>query len=441
MNYHLKLTILLLLFPAGTIMAQQTVSLQQAIAHALKNRAAVQSSKMAMEEAQWHLKSQKTNRLPDIQASASVRRNLVIPSTPVPAALFQGQAGSDQLTYLKFGTDWQSNLGVTLKYDLFNPANRRKIMEQKSRQRMAHLDYSGKKESVSLAVSRAYAEAVLANEQLRYAVEDTFLNHTELKVAQKRFSDGRLNVNELNSSRLHLNQSRSRYNNARAIARQAAIELAFQMGVADSSVLPAPRDSLPSLLTQFNIPDSQMHSASLGYRKLKSQNMLDSMIIGNISRQMLPTISLNAAYGTDYYRNNFAPFNSDNWLGNSYVSLSLKLPITNELSLHREKMAQQLAYQEGQYNLQDYDHRRTADIQKTLLDIDNHQSDLTLKSNDIELARKNLKAAEALFASGRSLPDDLESVRMEYEKSKLAYLQSAYDYIIAQLKLKQLLQN
>ena len=203
-NLHLKVVwfyalLMALLFQAQYIEAQKNVTFEQAIDMAMNNRESLKSSEIAILMAEKELAAEKSGYLPDINASVNVQRNLIIPSTPVPLGIFQG-TDNQKYTYIQFGTDWQSAVGFTFNYDIYNPEKKTQLISSEGEQRTAELSNLATKSSVKLATAKAYAELVLTYQQYKYAIEDTLLNFQELKVAKDLQSNGRLTDSQLNES-------------------------------------------------------------------------------------------------------------------------------------------------------------------------------------------------------------------------------------------------
>ena len=182
-------------------------------------------------------------------------------------------------------------------------------------------------------------------------------------------------------------------------------------------------------------------SASIGFLKLQSQQLQDSLSFKNSKKMAIPTLSLNAAYGSNYYENQFQPFNFNNWYGNSYVGITLQIPIMQDFKTHYKAKAAQLKLAQTRSDITEYSNRKQADIEKTLLDIQNYKQEMQQKLKDIQLAKQNLQESRDLFAKGRILPNDLNSTKLSYQNALVSQLQAVYNYCIANLNLINLLEN
>lgn len=432
--------ILIFLLP---MVSQAQITLQEAIKKGLAASPEVKSSHYAYQAAQWQLKSEKSDLLPVISAGAGLRRNLIIPITPVPMNAFSGSGNNSQLTYLKFGTNWQSNLGLSLKYDLVNPMQHKKVQIQQEQAELAGLNFASSKKRVRFAVTKAYVETVLAKQQLKYAVEDTTLNASDLKTTRLLYSKGKVDEQNFNTARNAQSQSLTRYYNTRSVYEQARLELLYQMGGNPQDTLPRVNDSLPSLLKQFqgNVGSVLSPKQSIGYLKLKTNLKFDRSDIWHLKRMFLPRISLGATYGTDYYNDQAHFFNSSNWYGNSSIGLNITLPISENISYHQQIKSAKATSLQTQMDILNFVNRRKTDISKTLTSMEAYEKIMAGKNREMKTNRRNYFIERSLYEKGRVLPDDLQKSLLDFEKSKVDYLQSIYNYILARIHLMELIQN
>jgi outer membrane protein len=101
--------------------AQETYTLDKAVTYAMDHSPVLNINKLKLQEASIQVDESKLQYVPDIYLSGDLRRNLIIPATPVPANVFDPSASEGELMYLKFNTKWNSSAGLNMKYDLFNP--------------------------------------------------------------------------------------------------------------------------------------------------------------------------------------------------------------------------------------------------------------------------------------------------------------------------------
>src|SRR5690554_2417334 len=170
-TFLLLLSITLLL-PAQELNTER-LTLEETIAYALEHAPEQIRQKLMVGEAEIRLDEARLRHLPDIYASGDLRRNLIIPSTPVPAHLFDPDASEGELMYLRFNTTWNATAGLNLSYDLFSPEKVNRVGEQRRQLKIDQYDEMIAEKELREQIAIAYAACVIADEQLRSCRQDT----------------------------------------------------------------------------------------------------------------------------------------------------------------------------------------------------------------------------------------------------------------------------
>ncbi|MBN2639688.1 MAG: TolC family protein [Bacteroidales bacterium] len=436
-----KTPFLLLLLVLATSGLQAQITLQQAVQKGLKNSRKIKSSLYEYEAAQWKLKAEKSKvQVPSLSFGAGVTRNLIIPATPVPLSAFTGQGNANDVEYLKFGTNWQSSLGLTLSYDLFNPANKQTIDQQNEQTGMASIDYAKTQSDVRFNIMKAYAQVVLAKAQLNYAIADTLSGDRDYKTTFNLYQKGRQDEQTLNNMNMALSQAQNRYYNANMVYLQARMELAYQLGYQAVDSMPEVVNNLNDFLPVFNqiAEANYAPDQTFDYQKMEQQLNFDKKNVQHLKQMFLPVISVKAAYGTDYYKNDAQFFNSDSWNGNSYIGLNLQLPILKNIINHRNIQVAKLQRDQTQNDMQDYLIRVKSDMNKAWVEINAYSQMMQKNKQQMDWAEKNYHLAQDLYQTGRQTATDLMKSKLNFESSKASYLQAYYNYILARINLMQM---
>jgi outer membrane protein TolC len=145
----------------------EVLSLERALTTAFENSRALEQARYGLRVADQQVREAWSNVLPDITASASYSRNLMVQQAFLPAFIFDPNAPPDELVPVRFGSDntWQA--GLSLEQPLFQwnviigvgAAGRYRALERERVRGVSH----GVVESVRLA----YLEALLAAEEVR----------------------------------------------------------------------------------------------------------------------------------------------------------------------------------------------------------------------------------------------------------------------------------
>ncbi len=415
----------------------QSLSLAEARQIALSHNPDLQVSILNTQIARKQVEQAKREKIPAVYANYDLRRNLIIPVTPVPAKAFDPNAPEGELLPLKFSTNWSSNAGLNATVDLFNPQKHGQLKVTQQQVALQDITRQITTSQLKFKIGKDYAACVIARKQLKLAVADTLSKNKILNRTKERYAAGRLSISDLNEIQAAKNTALSNYFNAVKIQASARARLLADMGYDPAKTYKLSlTDSIQSLLAQLNKQPDE-HTNSLSLQKWKQQKRLTAIQLANTRAGFLPVISIKGFYGANYFDNNFNLFNADHWYGNSYIGLSVNLPVTADLA--RIKKIEALRLQQkadlAGYRAQHL-HVQLAIVQAEA-DITYKKKVLQQKEKNIQMARENLRAATDLFSNGRLLVGDLVQANYLYQQAKTAYLQAVYDLIIARMTLRK----
>jgi len=136
MSNKITISICCFVLYGGIISAQSSLpgslSFNQAISMAIKNNPDLKIKDFDQLIATEQYNEAKLRMLPQIYGRYDIQRNLIIPSTLVPLGQFNPDLPPDELTPIKFGTNWTSIAGIFASVKLFDPQTIGDIKEKKS---------------------------------------------------------------------------------------------------------------------------------------------------------------------------------------------------------------------------------------------------------------------------------------------------------------------
>lgn len=417
------------------------ISLEDARKIALENNPDLKISEVDIRIADAQVDQARLRRIPQIYGDFNTQRNLIIPVTPVPANAFRSDAPEGELIPLRFTTKWTSNTGLNADVDIFNPEKRSAYAESRIQAEIKKTEKELEENDLRYSLDEAYAAAVIATEQLTLAVYDTLANHNVWKMSTEQFKAGRLMQTDLNQVKADRNNALNHFEEAQKILKQAKAELMLLMGYepSDQDTLEL-TDDIESLYL-FYQGNEISATQSVTLKKLKQEENLLSVQLSNTRAGFLPTISLKGYYGASYFDNNLEIFKGNNWYGNSFISLGLRLPITQSLERSRklteirlQSEVNRLAY----LSQQNKNQLNRLEAEREILFLEKKY--LRSKEN-YNLAADTYHIAQQQYDNGRLLIGQLSKNSYAYQLEKNNYLNVAYDYILAKMKLEKVLKN
>ena len=428
-----------LLLPAQELNTER-LTLEETIAYALEHAPERIRQKLMVGEAELRLDEARLQNLPDIYASGDLRRNLIIPSTPVPAHLFDPNASEGELMYLQFNTSWNASAGLNLSYDLFSPEKVNRVGEQKQQLKIQQYDEMISEKELREQVAIAYAECVIAKEQLRSCVQDTTYYALLLSNAGDLYEKGQLSLVEKNEAQKAYNESVANCLKAEKIAEDAGANLLFLAGaeVTPQNVATLQlEEDIPTLLSKM-----EQHASAVVTGKelevMKQSEMVSLAALRTESAEWkyAPTLSLNGYLGTNYYNNELRLFNDRYWRGNSYLGLSLKIPISQSLTTAKEVSRLRLQQQLEEASLLEIRNRQEKERLQERSQLAVQRESYRLSEENMAISEQNLEAAQMQYEKGYILQQELLSEQLKAQLTRQSYLQAAYDLFTGLVTMK-----
>lgn len=445
MKHRITLTFiivfLMLKTEAQMISLPSTLSYDQAINISLENNPENKVGDLNYTISQEQLSESKLKRAPQIYGRYDIQRNLIIPTTLVPLGEFIPGSTSEELTPIKFGTNWYSGAGIFGSVRIFDPSASGEIKEKKALLELSDVDRQIKKIDLITETGKAYINSILALEQLKFAVEDTLSGRIRFDETRLKHEKGLLKLTDLNRSRLDMNIAVSRYSESEKIYSEALKTLLFWMGFSQEAgtnfIL---SDTLDLLMEKLgtDTENSFKLENSLTYKRNQLQDQINRIRLKNTKSGFLPVVSLNGYYSGDYYQNQLHISDGRYWFGNSSVNLSVRIPLTE--GIDRTKKISQYKYQieADEASFTSELNQKSLEIRKAIDNLDFFRKEILRKKENIALTRGNYETAFALFQSGRILPSELSEADLSYKKAKVDYLNTVYNYLNALLEFKRI---
>lgn len=438
----LQLTIVLMLFTSMLYGQKgEPISMKEAVQKALDNQTEYQISKLQEQIAGKQTEVARKGKIPKIYGDYSLQRNLIIPTTPVPAKAFDPSAPEGELTPLQFSTKWTSGAGVNASIDLFNPALEGKIAEAELQEDINETESKITKNKIRYKVRSAYVAALIAQEQWRMALADTTSKSRLLHMTLLQHASGRINDVQLNKARNALTQAKANGLNALHIFESSKVDLYVQMGKDPSKAGPIIlTDSIPEWV-QDDTPDENHRSQDFDLKKITQQQALNTLQADNLRKTALPTVTLSGFLGANYYENKFNIWKGENWYGNSYLKVGVHIPITEGIDRNKKIEVLDLKRKVLEQQYAEKGIEKQQDLIKTQQDLEYTQKSYMLQKKRIGRSEEDYQQAVRRFDAGRVLIKEVIESDFQYRQAKSDYLQALYDHLKAKIEWRRVIDD
>lgn len=393
---------------AQTEQAAQAWSLRQCISYALEHNITVKQQDVTRQQREIDLSTAKNSRLPDLNGSASQNRSF-------------GRGLTSENTYSNTNTSSTSfSLGTSVP--LFSGLKIPRTIElNKLNLEAATADMEKARNDISVQVAQAYVQILYDMEMCDVAQRQISIDSLQVVRLKEMYRNGKASGVDVAQQEATLAQSRLTYTQADNDCRLAVLaltqllELPSPEGFAiirpDAGVIDPSAGAVPPS------PDEIYQEAITFKPEIKAELYRlkgSEMNIKIAQSALLPTLSLNAGLGSNYYKT--SGFDAESFgrqLRNNfsqYIGLSLNVPIFNRFATRNSIRSAKLQ-------------RETQQLQ-----LDNVRKNLY---KEIQQAYYNTIAARAKYESSMEASRsnkaafDLMSAKYEYGKANITEFNEA----------------
>lgn len=148
-----------------------------------------------------------------------------------------------------------------------------------------------------------------------------------------------------------------------------------------------------------------------------------------LRRQLLPSVSLNAYWGEQYFDNDFRVFRGESWYGNSFINVALRIPISAYLTA--QPTLRRLGLQSKLTALQlDEAHRvDRIDREQQAVRVNAALQKVTRLRRIAALARQVKEEEEAAYLAGRLMVSTFNEASAAHIQAERDVWQAEYEWI------------
>jgi len=420
---------------AGTVSAQQVVSLQDVISLALEQSYDVRLSKKLAETAEKNDRYADAAFLPQINAVGGVVWNGSEQTVKVH------REGKSDTTRIGQAAAQNITAAVQLTWTLFDGTRM-----FATRERIAQLSEQGQlavKDQITNTIADVITNYfnVVRQKQLLIAIEEQMaVNVERVKLAERKLDVGTGVKPELLQARVDLNAQK-----ALVLQEQTAIsQLKNQLNTLVGMKLPEEFDVADTILIDLDLTPGNFSNVELtNFQLLSAHKNIDIAALSMRERraEYLPFLNFNASY--NYSRNDntklvnpLSPFFLQS-TGLNY-GFTVNLPIFNSLNTRRQN---QLARIELDRQLLSYDQQKnqiTVAVRNAFLNYENAKKVLLLEEETIGAAKENVSIALQTFKAGVTTSVELRIAQQTLAEAYNRLITARYNAKLAETELLRL---
>ncbi len=439
--------------------AQNALSLDQCIAVALSENPTVRVADMEMKRLDYSHDETLSQLLPQINFGANYSRMLakqvMYMSMDVPGlgggtdgdgneegveteSRAASRKGGNE-NGIKMGLDNSYQVGFSASVPLIAPQlwkslklSNTQILQSVEQARASRLDLVNQ-------VKDAYYALMLAQDSRRVVQESYDMAALTHDTYQKQFQAGTASDYDVLRSSVAMKNIEPELIQADIAIKQARLQLLVLMGVEADFPLEISGRLSDYEDTMFDeamkIESDYSQNSSLMLNTLQQRSLRDALDVQRMA--WLPTISASFNYYWNSYSNG-SPFKNFRWSNSSTFGLSLSLPIFTGGARYSRQRQAQVQLTESVLQRQNLEHTVGMQVDLAIDNIRQNMRQISSSSESVNEATRAHDIMEKSFAIGAASYLDLRDSELALTRSRLAYYQSIYNYLVAASQLELL---
>lgn len=412
----------------------QNFTLKQCIEYASKNNGNIINANYDVDIAQEKVNEQMGTILPQIDASVSYLNNLKLNTTVLPGEII-GQPGTS--VAIQMGTRHNASGGVQVSQKIFDPTFGVALKAVRLSKEQTEHSLKLTTEKIQYNISLLYYQTLVIEKQINSLQSTSNSSNVLLESTELRFKNGMAKKIDVDKIRVSHNNTQSLLVQSELSYKQSINNLKYYMGMpVDSTIILSEtiRDSDIKLL--FEIEDSFSYENRTDYQLQKIN--LDAFVLDKKRNKAgyLPSLSMNVYGGYNALRNEFDFLNGGDWYPNSYVGLSLKVPIFDGLQRHARISQSKLNIEKSKINIQQFQESVKVDISNSEIEYRNAIDNIQNDKSTLDLAESILRSTQLQYQQGTCSALDLVQSETSYRESLYSYYSKLLNFYIARINLE-----
>ncbi len=422
--------------PAKTSFA---FSLADCINYAYEHQDTVKNATLDVKSADYKIKETIGTGLPQVSGSVSFQDFLKPPATVGPNFLSGGPIDPDApLIKFPFGAvKYNNTYSLQATQLLFSGTFIVGLQAVKTFKELYQRSLTRSKIETNVNVTKAYYQVLVSGEQVKLL--DININQLKMQLDQTTAQNKQGFVEKIDVDRLSVqynNLVTTRDNAARAIALYIQM-LKFQMGMPIEETLTL-TDKLENIKLDQSVAqtsvDTTFYHNRIEYSLLETNLKLNMLDVKDKKAAYLPSAGLSAGFG-EVFQENQLRYLYNNMYPNSYIGLSINIPIFNGGQRTNQLRQSQINVQKAQNDLDNAKNgfKLQAAAAQTLYY--NSIQSLNNQKRSRELALEVLRVSKIKYGQGVGSSIEVTQAQSAVETADNQYIQSLYQALVSKVDL------
>jgi outer membrane protein len=441
-----KLTVLCLLM-VSLQWAQEaeisfSFSLEEAIAHGLKNNYSAINANRDIEAAKQKKWETTASGLPQISSNLQYLNNLDFQVQGISGNAFNPGGDPNEISTIAFGTKHSANATATLNQLIFDGSY---IVGLQSAKVYLQISKNAKEKTdleIREMVTNAYGNVLLARESVLILEKNKITLEKTLFETRETFKNGLTEEENVEQLQISLSQLKSSLSNAQKRAEIALnfLKISIGMDISKEIILSEKLDDLAVKNIDLAILSQDYdYKNSIDY-KIQQNNEESKRLLLKLERYRgLPSIGAQLNYGANTFSNEFDIISSQQkWFNYSNFGVNISLPIFSSFRDRARTQQAKISLEQAKTQLTDTEQRLKLQYQQAKTDYEYSVEQYIASKNNLKLAERIEGKQQIKFKEGLSTSFEFTEAQRQLYTTQQQYLQAMIDVLNKKTTLDKL---
>ena len=424
--------LLLAIFFAFSVSAQQSLSVKEAQDLGLINNTNVKNAKLEVKLAKKKVLETIAIGLPKINGEVNWQQFLEIPTTVVPANMFVPSAPQGEYAELQFGTEHNSTASLSASQLLFDGSYIVGLKASSIYKSLSEQSLEFTEQQIQDSIAAAYYNVLVAEERKEFLQLIADIHQGILDEVQARYDLGMVEDLDVDRMALTLSNMKIQSENMNRMTEVAHLYLKLILGISleESLIL---TDSLPALLAQnqsLELQEPNLESR-LEFQLSETQVQLSKLDLRRYQSQFLPSVSAFGSYSKNAFRDEFNFFDEGNWYPTQVIGLKATMNLFDGFSRIAKVQQAKIKFEQAKNNQEQVSESLNLAHKVALSNYLTTFNTQKQKAESLELSKKIYLKTMAKYREGLVSSIELSQSGADYSQAQADNAQAIYNLLIA----------
>ncbi|MEQ8903824.1 TolC family protein [Ekhidna sp.] len=441
----MRLTLLLLII-IGTsvgVQAQErtSLSLEDCINYALGNNEQLKIKQLDKEIAEAEVRKTISMGLPQANVNGGLNYNFEPQKSLIDISTFDPSVPEGTEQEVSFVQKYDGNIGLSVDQLIFDGSYFVGLQAARTYKELSTKEHIKSQIDIVEAVSKAYYNTLIAEEQLELLERNMGRLDTLLDETQEMYNAGFAEKVDVDRIRVNYNNLRVELSKSRQLKDISRKLLKFQMGMDLNQPIELTQNLEEVEINTPAIPSETFdYGQRIEFSQLQTNRSLAYLDMKNNRVQYLPKIYARLGYGW----NTAAPtgsqvFESRRWLDNGVLGVTASIPIFDGFLKSNKIQQNKLQVKQIENQMSFVKKNIDLEIEQSQISLSSQIEMLEVQKQNMELAQEVYDISKIKYQEGVGSNLEVINADASLKEAQTNYLNALYQAITSQIELKKAL--